>query len=445
MIGRIAGTLLCCMAALAGASTAALAQADRNRSSVDFSSAAERVYVSTRPKLVQIRTLLGSTGQQVTLGSGFLVNGSGFAVTNYHVVSRYALEPQTYRLQYAAFDGSHGDLTILGLDLADDLAVVKLDRSDASFLSFDERPLGEITKGERIFAMGNPLDIGFAIVEGTFNGLVEHSYTDRIHFSGALNPGMSGGPAVTGDGHVVGINVASRLGGELVSFLVPAQYAVELLDRATQGQPPAPADLRGEIGRQLTKWVAGLYAALDKSGFHSAALGPYAAPRIDAPWFTCWAQTNSGQIPKPRATIDATNCSSDARLFVSDDLSTGNITLSQSLVRSVDLNAFQFASFLSQQVQPPWIGPLSRKWHTQRRCREDLTHAVASDLGPPIDVVWCARAYRQFDDLYDVTVMGVTQDRANLALVSRLSMQGVTYESAIVLTKRLFEALQWTK
>ena len=43
-----------------------------------------------------------------------------------------------------------------------------------------------------------------------YNGLVERSYNERIHFTGALNPGMSGGPAVTADGRVVGINVSKR-------------------------------------------------------------------------------------------------------------------------------------------------------------------------------------------------------------------------------------------
>src|SRR5260370_17484180 len=98
--------------------------------------------------------------------------------------------------------------------------------------------------------MGNPLDLGFTIIEGTYNGLVERSYNDRVHFSGALNPGMSGGPTVNGEGLVVGINVATRRGGQLVSFLVPARFAAALLQSAREHEP-AP-DLRAEIARQLS-------------------------------------------------------------------------------------------------------------------------------------------------------------------------------------------------
>ena len=54
-----------------------------------------------------------------------------------------------------------------------------------------------LLKGDRVLAMGHPRDLGLSIVEGTYNGQVEHVLTPRLHFTGPLNPGMSGGPAVT--------------------------------------------------------------------------------------------------------------------------------------------------------------------------------------------------------------------------------------------------------
>src|SRR4029079_1182406 len=134
---------------------------------------------------------------------------------------------------------------------------------------------GRLPKGERIYAMGNPLDLGFTIVEGTYNGLVDKSYDERIHFSGSINPGMSGGPVAASDGRVVGINVAKRLDGEQVGFLVPAKYAAVLLERARKGPPVALDKAREEVGRQLDAWQAAFYDALKTQGFRNAAFGPY--------------------------------------------------------------------------------------------------------------------------------------------------------------------------
>ena len=411
-------------------------------------SVAERVYAAAKPRLLQIRTLVAAADRQSSIGSGFLVSADGLAITNYHVVSQYALEPATYRLEYGAADQTHGEVKLLAIDVANDLALVRVDRHEQSFFEFDDRALhGEVPKGERLYSMGNPLDLGFTIVDGTYNGLVDRSYNERIHFSGAINPGMSGGPAVTADGHVVGINVSKLLGGELVSFLVPARFAARLLANAGEDGLPTSHQLRAEIGRQLTVWQEGLYKSLSDSGFRGASFGPYQAPESASPWFTCWAQTNAGQVPEPRASNNTTTCSSDTQVFVAGDLNTGAVRLSHSYFSSIDLNRFQFAAFVSQQNPPQWLVGLnwSRKWHTQQRCHEDFLGGSPQDDRPPLRALWCARAYREFEGLYDVWVMTITQDRGTEALVSRLSMQGVTYPNAIALGKRFVESVQWNK
>jgi serine protease Do len=411
-------------------------------------SVAERVYAAAKPRLLQIRTLVATADRQSSIGSAFLVSSDGLAITNYHVVSQYALEPATYRLEYVVADQTRGEVQLLAIDVANDLAVVHVDFRDQPFFEFDDRALhGEVPKGERLYSMGNPLDLGFTIVEGTYNGLVDRSYNERIHFSGAINPGMSGGPAVTADGHVVGINVSKQLGGELVSFLVPAQFAAKLLANARDDGLPTSHQLRAEIGRQLTVWQDGLYKSLSDAAFRTATFGPYKAPESAAPWFTCWAQTNAGQVPRPRASNNTTSCSSDTQVFVAADLTTGGVRLSHSYLSSIDLNQFQFAAFVSQQNQLPGLTGFAwnRKWHTQQRCNEDFLAGSVGEGRPPLRALWCARAYREFEGLYDVWVMTITQDRGSEALVSRLTLQGVTYPNAIALGKRFIEAVQWKK
>jgi serine protease Do len=407
-------------------------------------SAAESIYAAAPPRLLQIRTLVADAGRQTSTGSGFLVTSDGLAITNYHVVSQVALEPKTYRLEYTAADGSHGDVTVLGVDLPNDLAIIRLDKHDAPFFTFDEMALaGDLPKGERLYSMGNPLDLGFTIIEGTYNGLVEHSYSERIHLTGALNPGMSGGPTVTPDGRVVGINVATRRGGQLISFLVPVRFAAALLQRVRE-QKVAP-DLHDEIARQLTNWRSELYKALGDAGFRSAALGPYSAPETMAPWFNCWASTNAGETPVPRASINSTNCTSDTGLFVATDLNVGTIRIDHSYAKTIDLNQFQFATVLTQLSQPRLVGggPF-RKWYTPERCHEDFVSAAAPDH-PPLRAIWCARAYREFEGLYDVVLVAVTQDHGSEALVSRLGLQAVGYDDAIALGGRFLEAVKVSK
>jgi serine protease Do len=403
---------------------------------------ADAIYAAARPKLMQIQTLLGKDGQKHSTGSGFLISADGLAITNYHVVSEYALEPATYRLEYNAVDGSRGSVQIVALDIADDLALIRVDRMDQPFFQFEERAVaGTLPKGERLYSMGYPLDLGFTIVEGTYNALVDRSYTDRYHFTGAINSGMSGGPTVTADGRVAGINVAKQLNGELVSFLVPARFAAALLAQNLDGKPVEVKSLKAEIGRQLTIWQSGLYRELDKAGFRSAAAGPYRTSESDAPWFTCWGNTNTDQLPKPRAIIDSTNCFSDSRIFIAEGLNAGLIQLSHTYLRTDDLNSFQFSALLSQHGRGGMPGQWPQKWLTRQSCRNDFVAGTGER--PMQRVVWCARAYRDFDDLYDVSVTMVTEDRTTEAMVSRLVLDGVSFGNAMVLSQRFVEGVKW--
>ena len=88
-----------------------------------------------------------------------------------------------------------------------------------------------LTQGQYLYSLGNPLDLGFAISEGAYNGILSRSFYDQLMFTGPINAGMSGGPSVTVDGRVAGVNVSKRLDGELVSFLVPVRFVRESAEK----------------------------------------------------------------------------------------------------------------------------------------------------------------------------------------------------------------------
>jgi serine protease Do len=410
-------------------------------------SGAEGVYAAVRPRLLEVRTIVKATDDQSTLGSGALVSADGLAITNYHVVSQYALQPSDYNLEYRTVEGTRGPLQLLAIDVADDLALVKLEGHDLPHFTVEPGSIiASLAKGERLYSMGYPLDLGFTIVEGTYNGPVDRDYNERIHFSGALNPGMSGGPTVAADGRLVGINVAKRLDGEQVSFLVPARFAAALIARAKDAAPPSLADIRAEIGRQLTQRQADIVHAFDTAGYATATFGRYQAAKSLVPWMTCWAHTNADQTPKPRAATSSSTCTSETSLFVAHDLNTGGIFISHEYVRSRDLNQFQFAAFLAQQArQPASLGGPAGKWKTRARCHDEVIAAPASGDRPPLRARWCASAYRDFPGLYDVSLLAVTEDSGTDALVSRITLQGFTFENAVALSRHALEAVQWKK
>ncbi|MGZ5078673.1 MAG: S1C family serine protease [Usitatibacter sp.] len=410
-----------------------------------LSTTAERVYDLSKPRILQVRTLLQAAGRQSSIGSGFVVSADGLAITNYHVVSQFALDPKTYRLEYLAPDGAKGPLKLLALDVAHDLAVVQVERGGLPFFDFDPRALaGKLPKGERIYAMGNPLDIGFTIVEGTYNGLVDKSYDERIHFSGAINPGMSGGPVTAGDGRLVGVNVAKRLDGEQVGFLVPVRYAATLIERARKGPVLVVDKAREEVGRQLDAWQAAFYEALRGEGFRTSAYGPYRGLESAAPWMTCWASTNADQVPRARTAVNTTRCTSSTGLFVSDRILTGRMDVSYSYFKAIDLNAFQFAHELSQRSGAGGFDARGEKRLTEQECRDDFV-ATSAGARPPLRASWCMRAYREFEGLYNVTLIALTQDRDREALLAQLTMQGVSHANAVALGRRFLEAIEWQR
>ncbi|MBD8527174.1 S1 family peptidase [Pseudomarimonas arenosa] len=415
---------------------------------VSAGSGAERVFAAAKPALVQIRTLVREGGRQSSIGSGFLVSADGLAITNYHVVSQFALEPQSYLLEYLNANGEQGELSLLAIDIAADLAVVKLAVEDAAprYLEFDPAALrGEVAKGERLYSIGNPLDLGFTIVEGVHNGLVEKSYVERVHFSGAINPGMSGGPALTESGRVAGINVAKLLSGELVSFLVPARYAEKLLTEAQGKAELSLPQVRAEISNQLLAWQERLYQQLlaDQSP-RSVQFGDYRVEESELPWFSCWASTNSDERPKPKVRVQSNRCTMQNGVFVAGDLDTGLVETSYAYARTSELNDWQFAQFLSRIYSPGNQRYYDGERLTATQCHDSFVRGEQPGQ-PPLRALICAQAYKEFEQLYEVEVAAVTQDQNHQALVAKLSMRGVSYPNAMAAAQRFLHGIRWAE
>jgi len=124
------------------------------------------------------------------------------------------------------------------------------------------------------------------IVQGTYNGLIEKSFYQKILFSGSLNPGMSGGPTLNNQGEVIGINVATS--GNQISFLVPVSHLHTLVTNRAQ----APiANYEHHIETQLLTDQQDKYSRLLQLKWPRQTLGKATiAGEIDQ-YFHCWGET----------------------------------------------------------------------------------------------------------------------------------------------------------
>jgi hypothetical protein len=249
------------------------------------------------------------------------------------------------------------------------------------------------------------------------------------------------------------VNVAKiAFGAEQVSFLVPVKFAAALLAKPRMTQPLTAKAVRAEIGTQLTGWQKGLFAALEGKGFKATENGPYSVPESASNWFTCWANTNADEKPKPRARADATNCNMQNWLFIAGDLYIGNVSISRTHFTNQSLNSFQFANFVSDKARFS-IDRTNPKRSTAPACHEDIVRAgdltgatgaggATDKIHPPIRLVWCASAYREFEGLYNISFMAVTQDQNQQAIAMTVSMGGTDYENATRLAQRLIAELR---
>src|SRR5471032_1435324 len=420
----------------AGAVPAAAATAD-NAPLPPPSSAAQQLYSSAKNDILQVRSLLKSGRTQSSVGSGFLIGTSNLVITNYHVVSQFALEQETYVGEWVDTGGQRGNVELLAVDVLHDLAVVRVSRNGTGFFKLPE-PLARLTQGQYLYSLGNPLDLGFAISEGAYNGVVTRSFYDQLMFTGPINAGMSGGPSVTASGDVAGINVSKRLDGELVSFLVPARYAQQLLDKVAHQDKP-PKDFKPLVTAQLLAHQEVMINRLLDTPLSLKAMGPYRVPVRESDQMRCWGRSNA-KADKPY-TVDNTSCAMESAIYISGALQTGQVSMRHEFLRSSDLGALRFAQLASTSFKNESFGSYKSTQLTGPQC----TERFVKNASLPLRAVLCVRAYRKFPGLYDFALLAASTDEPLMNLQSRIDVRGVSYDNGMRATRTFLEALSRDK
>ncbi len=161
-------------------------------------------------------------------GTGFAITSDGYIVTNYHVIAN----AEFVRVQ--VFDGSIYDAQVIGSDPTTDLALLKV---EASFIPLELAESNDVTIGEKVIAIGNPLGLSFTVTEGIVsatdrqgpNGMNAYIQTDVT-----LNPGNSGGPLINTDGKVIGINNFKVGNAESLGFALESRVIKEIINSIIQ-------------------------------------------------------------------------------------------------------------------------------------------------------------------------------------------------------------------
>jgi serine protease Do len=441
-VRRVALVVASCAVALTDAAVAQPTRAEEAslQAPEAVSTGGQRVFQEARSRLLQIRTLLRDQDSQSSVGSGFVVSADGLAITNYHVVSQFALRPSRYRLSYTMAEGRTGSVQLLAIDVVHDLALVRLVAPEAGreakvpSLSF--RPVAQaLARGERIYSLGNPLDVGFAIVEGNYNGLVERSYLPQIFFAGSLNPGMSGGPALDSAGRVVGINVAARRDGEQVSFLVPAEFAQRLLERGRQASPIDTAAY-AEVTRQLQVHQAGLVERFVAQPWRSANHSRYRVPVPQEAFMRCWGSTSPAR--DKHLQIERSDCVMDSAVFVDGALLTGSLSVRHEAYDGTALGALRFARTYSNSFRNEnFFGGASA---TAPQCRERF---IDRD-GLALRAVVCLSALKRLDGLFNLSILVTSVDHATQGVQGRLDARGLDFAAAMKLVDHYLLGFGWT-
>ncbi len=205
------------------------------------------LFRSLLPSVVNITTYIGAPASEpanaaasssqdearnkMATGSGFIVDPSGFIVTNYHVIEG------AYRIVVTFSDGRTEFATVAGSVPVGDIALLKV-HTDTPLPAVHWADSDQVQIGQPVFAVGNPLGLGMSVSSGIVSALnrniMETPYDDFIQTDAAINHGNSGGPLFNMHGDVIGMDTAiisPTSGSAGLGFAIPSNGVHFIVDR----------------------------------------------------------------------------------------------------------------------------------------------------------------------------------------------------------------------
>jgi len=393
----------------------------------------KKIYQLNEDRVFQVRVLNRETGKKSSIGSGFIVGDGSRIATNYHVIGQVILEPDVFYISYIGKDGEEGELKMLGLDVAHDLALLGADKRIGEPIRMSELP----PRGAPIFAMGNPLDLGLTIAVGTNGGILNQTDDSRILFSGSLNPGMSGGPTFNDRGEVIGINVATARND--ISFIVPSRFLMELIERSADGAFDADADLKLEVARQVLAYENSYIEQLLRNEWPDLDLRKFRLPGAVSPTVRCW--DNSAKLSaSARYRRFQIRCTNKNHVYLDEDNNfVGKLIYEYFWLESDELNAFQFYKLYENLNKDQIETKMDRDIVSNFNCATWFVEVSSQELKSNL----CRREYVEYQGMSDVLFTAALTGHSDKGFFITLIMTGVDYEATLPLIRKFLEHSEW--
>lgn len=186
-----------------------------------------------------------------SLGSGFVIDKTGFIVTNNHVIA------EADQIKVKLYSDQEFDAKVVGRDPKTDLALIKIEGAD----DLKPLPMGDsenLKVGTWVVAIGSPFGLEQTVTQGIVSAkgraIGAGPYDDFIQTDASINPGNSGGPLLNLKGQVVGINTAIVAKGQGIGFAIP----INMVTRVVAQLKESGEVTRGWLGVQIRDLEEGL-------------------------------------------------------------------------------------------------------------------------------------------------------------------------------------------
>ncbi len=401
----------------------------------ELSSEAEGLFKQYSPAIYQVQSLSIQSNKKYSIGSGFQISGDGYIATNYHVVSDAVMFPDSFRIQTIQSDGKEQSAQIINFDVVHDLAIIKIKVPQGVVV-----PLGRsnINKGNKLFSIGNPEDVGMMIIEGESNGYMDRALYKKVLTSLPLNPGMSGGPTLDEGGTVVGINVMTA--GNSLSFLVPVECLKALWKRTRAKDFKIINNFAAQVQRQLIAQEKFYFKKLIDQPWEKQRFGKFLVPSTIASEFSCWGEPRDN----PEYWIESPylQCEIKDDLFISSSVGAHAVLFNYSWHKSRGYNPFRFYTLTNQALAKSYRFDLDKVYERDAdnfQCRSDIV-TIASN---PFWVSTCARKLKQLTKLYDVNVRMASMGSMDTMLMVELTLGAVTKDTAKAFVDKFYKEIKW--